>query len=371
MSEKFDVDFSLALHNRTGKYFIGRDLILGAPEYLNHTYYGWLKSKQPISGLPAKVLGRLQYLHTYHHALGGPLARWAPRQSKRALLHLDPFTVLNTQLRPQDAVLCHDVGPLTHPDLFDDAVCQIYQYIYQHLATVNCHMIFVSEASRHAYAQVQPQAKPLSQRVIYPAIRCDVASSSTVAAPSKVSKPYLLTVGSVGARKNQLLCIHAFAQSKLAEQGVSYVICGGPEPGFEQVAQAAAHTPGVVLLDYVTDAELSDLYDHAAGFVLASQLEGFGIPVAEAISKGLIPIVTQDSVLYEVAGPGALLVDANRCQSIAEAMVQLITMTPGEREARLAQLQEAITRFTPEQFIQDWKAALAEMLEINRSLSKE
>lgn len=371
MSKKFDVDFSLALHNRTGKYFIGRDLLQGAPEYLDKVYYWWFSLAQPASGLRAKVIGRLQYLHTHHHALGGPF-RWLPkRQSKAPVLHLDPFTVLSTQLRSCDAVLCHDVGPLTHPELFDATVCRIYEHIYDVLAEVNCHLIFVSHASKQAYIKARPLARPISQHVIYPAIRDDVGNHTHSKPMKQITGPYLLTVGSVGQRKNQLACIKAFTDAKLAEQGISYVICGGPEPGFNEVLVVADATPGVILLDYVSDNELSWLYDNAAGFVLASLLEGFGIPVAEAISKGLVPIVTQDSVLYEVAGDGALLVDAEDQHGIAKAMIQLINMSDTERVTRLALLQQAIERFTPDKFIQDWKVALNTMLEINSTLNNK
>lgn len=366
MNNKFDVDFTLALHNRTGKYFIGRDLLQVAPEYINKVYYWWFSLAQPASGFSAKVIGRLQYLHTRHHALGGPFRLLPKRQSSAPVLHLDPFTVLSTELRSCDAVLCHDVGPLTHPELFDATVCHIYEHIYDLLAEVNCHMIFVSEASKLAFSTVRPQARPVSQHVIYPAIRHDMGNPSDAKPVNKVFGRYLLTVGSLGTRKNQLACIQAFAEAKLAEQGISYVICGGPEPGFEAVAEIAAITPGIIFLDYVDDGELRWLYDNAAGFVLVSLLEGFGIPVAEAISKGLVPIVTQDSVLYEVAGDGALLVDAENNHSIAQAMVQLINMTDAERQARLVQLQQSIERFTLEKFTDDWNISLKDMLNINK-----
>ena len=97
---------------------------------------------------------------------------------------------------------------------------------------------------------------------------------------------------------------------------------------------AAAAAAGVQLLSYVSDAELIWLYDNALGFVLVSKLEGFGVPVAEAIARGLIPIVSKNSVLEEVSGPSALKADPNDVEEIALRMRQLVTMTAADREDR-------------------------------------
>ncbi|HEY4250476.1 MAG TPA: glycosyltransferase [Roseomonas sp.] len=362
---RFDVDFSLAVHSRTGKYFIGRDLIEAAGDFIGRTYFWIMPRQDPPSGLLGSVIGRLQYLQARGQVLGGPLA-WLPRRiSSRPLLHLDPFTVLTARLRRSDAVLCHDVGPLTHPDLFDAEICGAYRKIYDEIAEVGPHMIFVSRSSQRAFEQALPGARLASSRVIYPAIRADVAARDTAPVPG-IDGPFLLSVGSIGARKNQRLSIAAFGRSGLAARGVRYVVCGGREPGYEAAAEAAARTPGVLLLPYITDAQLRWLYGQAQGFVLASLLEGFGVPVAEAISRGLVPAVSRDSVLHEVAGDGALLVDPEDEADIAAAMVALIDMEATERAARLAQLREAIQRFTPARFKAGWGQAFAEMLDRGR-----
>lgn len=358
--QRFDVEFSLAIHNRTGKYFIGRDLLGSLPGTFGGTWYGWMARAAPPDGLQARIMGRILYLQAKARASAGPL-RFVPRRVPKApLLHLDPFTVLNVALRPQDAVLCHDVGPLTHPQLFDAQVCRIYRVVYDEIARINCHLVFVSQASRDAYFDLFPQARPASERVIYPAIRNDIHACE-VQPVEGVASPFLLTVGSIGERKNQRRAIAAFATSGLAEQGVRYVLCGGREPGYEAVVEMAAAVPGVVLLPYVSDAELGWLYGQASGFVLPSLLEGFGIPVAEAISRGLVPLVTRDSVLHEVAGDGALLVDAEDTTDIAMAMRQLVTMATDERTQRLARLRQSIERFSLDAFANGWKTALQEM----------
>jgi len=356
-----DVDFSLAIHNRTGKYFIGRDLLETAGLPLGKTYYWQIPADEPPSGLFGRVIGRMQLWHVQGQALGGPFRFIPRRRSGPPLLHLDPFTVPSMELRPIDAVLCHDVGPLTHPELFEDHVCRIYRPIYEEIARIGPHMIFVSEASRCAFAQLFPAARPSSARIIPPAIR--QAVSFTRPAPvAVVDRPFLLTVGSLGSRKNQLRCIAAYAHSGLAERGIAYVLCGGREQGSEQVIAAAENTPGVICLPYVSDAELSWLYASARGFVLVSLLEGFGMPVAEAIARGLVPLVSRDSVLHEVAGDGALLADPHNTIDIASQMTALAEMTDSERGRRLVPLHSATTRFDLERIRQLWREAFDEIL---------
>jgi glycosyltransferase involved in cell wall biosynthesis len=222
-------------------------------------------------------------------------------------------------------------------------------------------MIFVSQATSAAFDRLFPRATPASRRVIYPALRPELGLASG-SRPSGFEGRYLLTVGSIGARKNQRGAIAAFAASGLAAQGVTYLICGGPEPGYDEVLAEANRTPGVVILPYVSDDELTWLYRNAEGFVLVSHLEGFGIPVAEAIAHGLVPLVTRESVLHEVAGDGAFLADAEDIGQIATAMTRLVRMSRADGERRRELLHQAIERYSPERFAQHWRTALDEML---------
>ncbi|WP_293882172.1 glycosyltransferase [Sphingomonas sp.] len=361
MNNLIDVDFSLAIHNRTGKYFIGRDLLDSPDLPIGDVYYWWIRGQQPPARLFGRIVGRLQHWHITGRTIGGPLAALPGRRSSRPLLHLDPFTVPTTQLRSQDAVLCHDIGPVTHPQLFDPDVGRIYAHIYRTCERVGPHLIFVSETSRAAFIGAFPGANADKMRVIYPATRAGIVA--TLPAPVRgVDGPYLLTVGSVGDRKNQARCIAAFAESGLAAQGYRYVICGGREPGFEHVEAATRGVAGVICLSYVSDAELSWLYGNAAGFVLVSLLEGFGMPVAEAVARDLVPLVSRDSVLHEVAGDGALLADPLDIPSIAAGMTALAAMSPTTRARHLLALKQSTARFDIGRIQAAWRSALGEIL---------
>ncbi len=349
----WDIDFSLALRNRTGKYFVGRDVIEAAGPRVRTIRYGrYVLSAPPTGGLRrlVELSARLeQALRRRIPALGAGL------RSGRPVLHLDPYTAVLYRVGPADLVLCHDMGPITHPELFDPNAVRLYLDAYARIVEGGCGMVFVSAASRDAFAALygaMPQMK-----VIYPPLRAGLSG----AAPEPVAgvrQPYLLTVGSIGCRKNQAASIRAFASSSLAKEGIGYVLCGSREPGAAAVEELAQVTPGVRLLPYVSDGELAWLYRNASGFVLASRLEGFGVPVVEAIANGLVPLISKDSVLEEVAGPAALTADPTSEVEIARGLRTLAEMGKDQRERRVRELSRSLERFNPEAFRTHWQVLL-------------
>lgn len=357
-----DVDFSLAIHNRTGKYFIGQELLAMSDLAIGKTYYWRFARPQPLSGLFGRIMGRLQHLQIIGHTLGGPLILLPRRKSRRPVLHLDPFTVPTTVLSRQDAVLIHDLGPLTHPDLFGAKVSAIYRNIYEEIAQIAPHLIFVSKASEAEFDRLFPGVEARSRRIIHPPIRPAIYNVRQTKPEIDLPERFLLTVGSIGRRKNQLRSIEGYARSGLAAQGVAYVICGGVEPYFEEVAAAAKRTPGVILMQYVPDEVLSWLYGNASGFVLMSLLEGFGMPVSEAIQHGLVPLVSGDSALTEVAGDAALRADPTNPDDIAEQMRHLANLSEGERSDRLRRLRASVQRFDLAHFRQGWRSAFSDII---------
>lgn len=357
---RVDVDFSLAIHNRTGKYFIGKELLAMDDLPIGDVWYWRRRAAAPLDGLQGRIVGRLQHWEVMARVHGGPMALLPRRRSRRPLLHLDPFTVPTVRLRPCDGVLIHDLGPVTHPELFPPDVVKAYKPIYDQIARVNPHLVFVSHTSRLAFEQMYP-GTARDSRVVSPPIR-DGINFGELSAVAGIEPPFLLTVGSIGTRKNQAGSIAAYARSRLAERGIRYVVCGGPEPGHDAVLRAAENVPGVHILPYVSDAELRWLYQQATGFVLMSLLEGFGMPVGEAVRHNLVPLISRGGVLREVAGEGALEADADDLGEIAQRMVDLCDMPGDERTRRLAQLEVAIERFDLAHFRKGWRDVIFRML---------
>lgn len=350
---RWSVDFSLALENRTGKYFLGKDIIADHDALIANVRYwrGYSEGVRPLHNTLLRYGLKVEKrLYAGQPSIGLP-----PRRHAHRTLYLDPFTVGMARMTRRDIVLCHDLGPLTHPELFTAWLTRLYGRAYRRIAAVRPRMVFVSQNSQREFERLLGSDFPM--QVIYPHLRTDIDDHSQIPIDG-ASPPFFLTVGSLGHRKNQRAAIRAFARSGLADHGARYVLCGAREPGWEAVVEAAATTPGVEILPYVSAGQLAWLYAQARALVLPSRLEGFGMPVAEAIGRGLVPIISHDSVMEEVAGDGAITVDPENEMEIAHAMSTVWAMPDAEFAARSSTLRSGIGRFTRERFAAQWRSAL-------------
>jgi glycosyltransferase involved in cell wall biosynthesis len=133
----------------------------------------------------------------------------------------------------------------------------------------------------------------------------------------------ILFVGAIQKRKNVLALVQAFEQ---VADGWRLVLAGSLGYGAEDIVGAIKRSPrkqDIELPGYVSHAKLEDLYRRAAIFAFPSLDEGFGIPVIEAMARG-VPVLTSDgSALREIAAGAALLVDPREIDSIASNLIRL------------------------------------------------
>ena len=108
---------------------------------------------------------------------------------------------------------------------------------------------------------------------------------------------------------------------------VQLVLPGEPTP-YELELKALAAELGIAdrvhFPAWVTQEELEGLYQAARCFVLPSFIEGFGLPVLEAMRRGVPVTCSNLSSLPEVAGDAALLFDPNDVAAITASIEKLL-----------------------------------------------
>jgi len=129
-----------------------------------------------------------------------------------------------------------------------------------------------------------------------------------------VEQPFLLHVGRLEPRKNQLTAARAARRADMT------LVCAGPESDPETVA-ALRRSAGAKLVGVVPDEVREALYRRALALVFPSLYEGFGFPVLEAMRNGLPVITVAHSSMPDTAGDAALYVEDPRdVEGLTEAI---------------------------------------------------
>ena len=161
------------------------------------------------------------------------------------------------------------------------------------------------------------------------------------------NRPIVLSVSAKLVHKNLIRLIGAVA-SMAPDQRPLLVLPGYPTP-HEQWLRERAGVLGaqddVRFLGWVSSSELEALYASAAGFVFPSLAEGFGLPVLEAMARGVAVACSGRGALAEVAGDAALLFDPESEAEIADAIRRLIG-DPLETARLVAAGHEQVRRFS-------------------------
>ena len=124
----------------------------------------------------------------------------------------------------------------------------------------------------------------------------DEAKALEVVARIGVEPPYVFSVGTRWPRKNLSLAVEA---AQLA--GQKLVVSG--KKGWGPESTNAMYT------GYVSDVELTALYQCASLYLAPSYHEGFGIPLLEAFACGCPVICSPGGAMPEVAGGAAVVMD--------------------------------------------------------------
>jgi glycosyltransferase involved in cell wall biosynthesis len=141
--------------------------------------------------------------------------------------------------------------------------------------------------------------------------------------------PLLLAVATNLPHKNLPVLFPALARFPVEQRPLLVLAGHGTDgPSLMDAARGAGVEPDVRLLGALTTAELEDLYAAASCLVMPSLHEGFGLPVLEAMARGVPVACSNIPALNEVGADAVLYFDPRRPGEIARRLMQLLDDAP-------------------------------------------
>ncbi len=233
--------------------------------------------------------------------------------------------------RAVNVVTLADVTWLVAPDPGEAATVRIWRAVVPSVARHADRVIVLAEAgARDAVEYLRVRAEKID--VVPLAARGDGLSAPTPALELRArlglgEGPVILSVSAKKVHKNLERLIRAMAIVAEHLPDAMLVLPGNPTP-HEQELRRLAHDLGiaanVAFPAYVDAPDLEGLYALASCFVFASINEGFGIPILEAMRRGVPVACSNASALPEVAGDAALYFDPYSVPGIADALGELV-----------------------------------------------
>jgi glycosyltransferase involved in cell wall biosynthesis len=290
--------------------------------------------------LPAGPRG--EWLHFAWHALRRPaVERWLGPQD---VVHATTTAAVPAVRSARLVVTVHDLVWWRFPQGLNWAGRFVHRTGLRIAAREAAAIVAVSDATRlEALEYLGPAADPARFTVIHNAAAAEFGEPVPEAARQEVRARhglpgrYLAAVGTVEPRKNLHRLVAAYGSLPAGLQETFGLVLIGPygwkmEEWKDRLGDARP-AGRVVWTGYVPDADLRAILAGATLFAYPSLLEGFGIPILEAMLAG-VPVVTSNtSSMPEVAGDAALLADPTDTAALAAAVER--ALTDGDLRRRL------------------------------------
>jgi glycosyltransferase involved in cell wall biosynthesis len=243
-------------------------------------------------------------------------------------------------------VTVHDLAFLDDPDLFTPRGVRFFG---------RC----IDLARRHADLVVCPSQATLEHctrvgfdpgrlRLVPWGIHVEEAGADAVADVRRrhgIERPYVLWNGTIEPRKNVPVLLEAFA--RLGRDDLDLVLAG-PEGWNDELARVAgAAGERVKRTGFLPAADLRALHAGATVFAFPSRVEGFGLPVLEAMAQGTPVVTSAGTATAEVVGDSdaGVLVPPGDVDALTAALAGLLA-DPDELDRRGRAARERARAFS-------------------------
>lgn len=224
-------------------------------------------------------------------------------------------------------VTIHDLIFIRYPRFYKFFDRQIFHSKVSYACKAATKIIAISEQTKADLIEFK-NADPKKIEVIHQAISplfFEKAETQKVKAKYNLPNQFVLTVGTIEERKNQLSIIQALQAKNL---DLPLIMIGSPTSYCNDIHKYIAKEnlkKQVIFLKNIPEKDLAAIYHLAELSVYISVFEGFGLPVIESMACGCPVITSNVSCLPETAGNAALLCSPGNIEELGEHIYKTIT----------------------------------------------
>jgi glycosyltransferase involved in cell wall biosynthesis len=297
---------------------------------------------------------------------------WLGRLTPQDVAHF-PFSILGRGLPCATVVTIHDLMWLEQPELVEGRplMRRIRQPYYRRgvrwALSRATRLIAVSEATRARMLAVAPECEP-RVRVTYNASDARFVPSAQPELAARqaaellgCAAPFYLLVGKNEPYKGHELAIRAFARAAQEDELLVLIQRASGGRGLLELAARLGIAQRVRLLPAVSAEQLLSLLQSARALLQPSIVEGFGIPVLEAMCCACPVIASNTPALVEVMGGAGLHAKVGDAEALADAISRLRTTDTSELRRRGLERARAFS----------WQRTAEETLAIYREAAAE
>jgi glycosyltransferase involved in cell wall biosynthesis len=244
---------------------------------------------------------------------------------------------------PRVVLTLHDLIWIEHRRLIVDgrfgainrAVTHFYARAAMRYALRRAHRVVAVSAYSARRAIERYRLDPSGVEVVHHGVDRSVFAPAA-AARDDSQPPYFIVLGNSRPYKNVPTALRAFAICADAHRDVQLVVAGRGDSfsTLRPIARALGIADRVRFSGPVSQKDLVELLHGAVSLVFPSFIEGFGLPVVEAMAAGCPVIASSCPAIVEIAGDAALFCDAADASGFAAAMRMLLRDAPRREELR-------------------------------------
>jgi glycosyltransferase involved in cell wall biosynthesis len=323
-------------------YVVPRDLVERLVASLAADWHGTGAARREAPVTARLIQGRLLL------GLGRiPFRRILQAEGPRVLLHLS-HTALERpapirRLRAHGVVfvpLIHDLIPATHPEYARPGEAERHLNRIRNTVAL-ADGVIVNSASTGEALEPHLARREASPPMLVAPLGVDQPPPRDVPVPLE---PYFVVLGTIEPRKNHLLLLNLWRQlaARMGNAAPRLLIIGRRgwenENIVDMLDRCAALRPIVQELGPLPDARVAELLKGARALLFPSFVEGYGLPLAEALALGVPAICSDLPALREVGGEVAEYLDPLDGAAWRDAILDYARTGSPARRAQLQRL---------------------------------